>query len=833
MGQSILHSSSRNSANRRGFARRIALANLVPLLGFFACGDNNAIIEHGGPPMTQGGVGAACNGDTECRTGLKCDTTTHKCAAGHSTKEGESCTISDECAMGLYCAGGACAKAGSGMAGAACSSDADCGAGLKCAIVGFGLSCIAQGTGDVGADCKGAQDCFGGLGCYDGKCGFQPLGAPSVGPLWPGVTCSDDASTLQAYFRVPRGKDDGDFYRLPFPNDIRLKKGKPDLTGHPSPGAAILGFDVVDRYLRALEKDNDGWGRYGETFFRFSGEIDLSTVKNAVQIINLTAQSPLNALYYAYSTGGGAYICPNWLTVRGAPGGSYDEGSIYAVVLTNAVKGKGGATIKRGADLDAVLGGQMPSDMTLAAAWNAYAPLRAYAAAKSFDLATVLNVAVFTVGKPSAPMQKLEKAIDGAAPASAAMWTKCDANVASPCPQHDAARGCQAADPDFDELHALVTLPIYQAGKAPYLTPADGGGIGLDAMGNPMVARTEAVCLSLSVPKGAPPGGAWPVLVFAHGTGGSFRDHVAQGVAKDFAKGVDDGTGKIVKAAVLGIDQVEHGPRRGTSTDSPNNLFFNFANPAAARGNVMQGAADQLSLARFATTVTFDMASSPTGTAFKLGPTLGFWGHSQGATEGALAVPLSTFAGAALSGEGGSLIDALLTKTSPVNIAAAVPFALEDMAKDGTLVGGPHHPVLTLLQTYVDGADPVNYGAIIASAPLAGMNPHHVFQPYGQKDTYSPPAVEAVYAIAAGLTPVNHDASVMKADDIAGRPESAPPLSGNLTVGMKKITAALRQYAPAAGKDGHFVAFDVATARADTERFLAGVLNGSVPRVGM
>jgi hypothetical protein len=283
---------------------------------------------------------------------------------------------------------------------------------------------------------------------------------------------------------------------------------------------------------------------------------------------------------------------------------------------------------------------------------------------------------------------------------------------------------------------------------------------------------------------------------------------------------------------VLGIDQVAHGPRRGASNASPNDLFFNFGNPAAARGNVMQGAADQLSLARFAPTVTFDMASSPTGTAFKLG-TVAFWGHSQGATEGALAVPLSSYGGAAFSGQGASLIDSLLTKTSPVNIAAAVPLALQDMDKDGTLVGGAHHPVLNLLQTYIDGADPVNYGAIMAITPLMGMSPHHVFQVYGQKDTYSPQQVQTIYAIAAGLTPVTHDPSVTKADDIAGRPESPAPLTGNLTVGAKKLTVGVRQYAPAMGKDGHFVAFDVANARADVERFLAGVLNGSVPRVGM
>ena len=46
------------------------------------------------------------------------------------------------------------------------------------------------------------------------------------------------------------------------------------------------------------------------------------------------------------------------------------------------------------------------------------------------------------------------------------------------------------------------------------------------------------------------------------------------------------------------------------------------------------------------------------------------------------------------------------------------------------------------------------------------------------------------------------------------------------------VTAIVRQYAPAQGADGHFVAFDVVNARADIERFLAGVLSGTTPKIG-
>ena len=101
--------------------------------------------------------------------------------------------------------------------------------------------------------------------------------------------------------------------------------------------------------------------------------------------------------------------------------------------------------------------------------------------------------------------------------------------------------------------------------------------------------------MALTVPKTTMPAGGWPLVIFAHGTGGSFRSHVPEGVAANLA-GAMSSAGVATPMAVLGIDQVETGTRRGASTESPDNLFYNFANPGASRGNPMQGAADQASL---------------------------------------------------------------------------------------------------------------------------------------------------------------------------------------------------------------------------------------------
>jgi hypothetical protein len=287
---------------------------------------------------------------------------------------------------------------------------------------------------------------------------------------------------------------------------------------------------------------------------------------------------------------------------------------------------------------------------------------------------------------------------------------------------------------------------------------------------------------------------------------------------------VDDGAGGQVHVAVLGIDQVETGPRRGMSTDSPDNLFYNFSNPAAARGNPLQGAADQLSLFLFATGLDLSAANSPTSAEIKFGP-IAFWGHSQGATEGGIALPFATgVKGAVLSGEGASLIDALLTKTKPVDIASAVPVVLEDPGNVSA-----NHPVLSLLQNDLDLVDPLNYASTLVVAPIAAANQKHVFQPYGQGDTYAPPATQQVFAIAAQLGEASPPSGVT--DDAFGSlSPMTVPIGGNQMIMSVPITAIVRQYAPDTTMyDGHFVAFDNTQAEADVDHFLADALTSKTP----
>jgi hypothetical protein len=520
-----------------------------------------------------------------------------------------------------------------------------------------------------------------------------------------------------------------------------------------------------------------------------------------------------------------AYICNDWVGVRPELGVPLTPGHTYSVLLSTAILDATGAVIQVPSDLTALLAASAPTDPTLAAQWPKYQPLRDWAAHAGVATSSILDAAVFTVGRPNAIGPRLAAAVAAADPPVATRWIRCG-DSPSPCPQATGDRACGTPDPAFDELHALVTLPIFQAGTEPYLTPLDGGDFVLSSEGAPELQRTESVCMSLTVPKGvAMPAGGWPLLVYAHGTGGSFRSAVTDGVAGREAS-IDDGKGGKVHVAVLGIDQVEHGTRRGSSQDSPDNLYYNFANPLAARGNPLQGAADQMALVRFASTLNLTAGLSPTRAAIKAGP-IAFWGHSQGATAGGIAMPYTSgVLGAVLSGEGASLIDALLGKKNPVDIADVLPIVLEeDPAKMGT-----YHPVLALFQNDLDVVDPLNHAHALVTAPLTSGAYKSVFQPFGQGDTYAPPVTQQTFAVAAALAEVAPPSGVT-GSPLAGAPFPAP-LGGNDTPMGAILTAVVRQYAPASSYDGHFVAYDNAAAEADVDHFIADAISGQVPKVG-
>ena len=260
-----------------GFAFGVLVVSAVTAPGCGSYG-GTAYPEGGVAGPKGGGVGASCStpGRLPARARRAPATSARRCQCGPFST-GTACIINDECATGQYCGPDkTCIAGGTGAAGTSCHTDADCAVGLRCDVVGLGAECKPEGTGDLGASCNTSADCFGGLACTMGTCQSVPPGEPPFGvPIGPGRAppapdhgCGAD---VQAYFRVPRGTaDDGDFYRLPFPNDVRKDGAKISLTGHPTPGPGLIGVDLVAEYISDLEATVDGFSTYPTVFLRFS-----------------------------------------------------------------------------------------------------------------------------------------------------------------------------------------------------------------------------------------------------------------------------------------------------------------------------------------------------------------------------------------------------------------------------------------------------------------------------------------------------------------------------------------------------------------------------------
>ncbi len=782
----------------------------------------------------KGQEGLGCAKFEDCEKGLRCASSglCAKTGTSGTAATGEACTRPDDCMFGLTCGKtGVCAEGGSNDVGGACAGHNDCKAGLLCATRqdGAGTACAKKGdpgTAMLGDACRAALDCSVGLLCgLRGKCEiFTPFS---------GVSCenpSDVKGPFRIFFEVPRsGKPVSEFYRLPFPNDIRRRdNGTVDLSGHAAPDKDDP-EGLVQRHFRAIESEIKGFGVNQVVLMRLSKPLlfdSLTLGGNASTVIYVDLEDGAQqGVDITSSPGRGKYICDNFLAIRPF-NGTLAHGKTFAVLIMRGIKSQDNQAIEADEDFKAMLQDEAPVDPDLAKAHPRYQKLRDYLKKNESEKkyparADVVGAAVFTTQDPDEHLGKFREVARKQPVPALKDVTLCDGKKTSPCADsEDPSRACGTPSPLYHEIHARVTLPIFQQGQAPY--EKTGGQISYEADGTPKIARTEDVCLSLTIPKQPMPAGGWPVILYAHGTGGNFRSHLTDKSVEHLSK-VDvilrreKLIEKTVHFVTLGIDQVLHGGRRGGSKLESQLLFFNIENPQASRENPVQAAADHFTLVRLLETLRWEKATSPTAEEVSFAPEqLGYLGHSQGGVIAPLFLAHEPNVKiAALSGAGGYLVQSLLNKTKPVNVAGAMRLVL----KDNDL--NRHHPILNLLQMYYERADGLNTAHLIIKRATTKESAKHLLQIYGIRDTFTPPPTMDALAYVLGVahvTPVLgkiprgvSDASV------------DAPVRGNLDIAGRKLTGIVVQYENDKG-DGHFALFEHPTAANEMARFFGSWL---------
>jgi len=549
-----------------------------------------------------------------------------------------------------------------------------------------------------------------------------------------------------------------DFFALPYPTDLRRTASGLDLTGFPNPTRSQLLSD----YIIAM-RGQPGFGQASALYASFDGPIDPALVTpDSVQVVDLqTAERvPLQTKWFSAAT---LFVPANTLALLPLFGTPLNAGHRYALVITEAVHARAAPAMA-----DALRGAGPAAEVT--------APFRAFAAAHSgYD--KVVLASVFTVQDPTETLVKLRAAVR-ATPDPAPTGFSCSAQG-----------GYQLCSGEFP-------VPNFQSGLPPYLS--SGGALVLDADGTPLVQRTESVRFAVTLPSGA---GPFPVVLYEHGTGGDYESFWREGLGPDMAaRGV----------AMLSMDQVLHGPRNPSCwppTSAYENCvgtaYFNFINPYAGRDNTRQGAADGFQLLRLAHALPqLDSAH------------IAFLGHSQGGLTGAPFVAAEPeLKAAVMSGTGGILAITVLVRKDPLDFKSIAELLLGIQGREEL---EPFHPVLAVIQTFGEPADPISYGRHFAHDPLGG-GARSVLLTEGLLDPYtSAQASEALGAAAlfdiGGTAAHQNDAFLKLGLHVDPLPHDVAPGTGLLL-----------QFP----SDGHFAMFDNPVARCRVEGFLQSALFGT------
>ncbi|MEP7124507.1 MAG: hypothetical protein ABJE95_26500 [Byssovorax sp.] len=677
---------------------------------------------------------------------------------------------------------------------------------------------------------------------------YQPVGPLRLGLCFaitactlPLAACSsspdpttDDVSSLYVVPSSLSELSEERFFDHPWPSDLRLENGSPRLEGLYNPRQ----IKIISVYLEAMKGVLDGFSPAAAGAVRFTGPLDAATLPQtpvdalaadaSVQLIDIDPASPEHGkrklVSLAWRPDEGVYILPNTLQFMPTIGFPLRVHTRYAFVVTTAVKGASGGAITASADLSAVLG-TSAADSRTRPAHDALAGAVKEIGTAGIAADHIAQLAVFTTADPTKELFAVRDEVHASVPAPTAdptQWT-----VGYKNSSFTEYRGSYGPSPNF------------QAGKLPFEQYGDGGQFQIEN-GKPKVVDTFDLRFSLMVPstKKCPmPAAGYPIVLYAHGTGGDYLSYTTDGSGVSIAK-------KCM--ATMGVDQIFHGTRPGAPPAGNEStielLFFNFENPTAARTNPRQSAIDEVQRARLFTETKLTVPTTVAigGKEIRFDPTkIMYFGHSQGGLNGPLYLASDDSSrGGVLSGSGALISVNLLQKTKPQpSVAALVKTVFLGLKGDEEGEADAFHPIISLAQNMIDVSDPIHYARHLTAEPRPGATARSIYMteginPDGTGDSYAPPHGIEAHALAIGLPLQLPDQRAIVEGQWGGPPPLMIPaggLSGNLADG--KASGVLGQWAVPSDSDGHFVVFDVPQARLQAAQFLRNLADDPHGRV--
>lgn len=616
-----------------------------------------------------------------------------------------------------------------------------------------------------------------------------------VGTLASGCTPEPRAPVT---FTFPDNRARQAFLDTPFPSDLLIRgDGRLDLRTFPNP----FNSATLEDFL-AIFETAPAWAGTSTMYFHVEGGVDetslpasaAASVESGSGLYVVELEGPLAGrrlpLEWRQYPDGTAFLPAGTVAVNlllgAVPAGR------FALVATSTLRHADGIRLGPSPDFARLMACDLPTDLDRPLDC---APYQALPTTLGVDAADVAVALIVTPQDASAGL------------VTAAATARAFAPVV-----RDVVHNVAGSTAHYERYDGVMALAQFQAGSPPF-DSYDGvtGGFILDDVGAPIQQRTEDVPFVLTVPKAPMPQAGWCVVVNGHGTGGDLESGLGTRAGDESFRLKEAG------CAMMAISEPLHRTRAGHRAGQEETLTFNFFNPLAGRDNWRQSALEKVQQVTALQTLSFTGADGATVT---MDPAqIGYFGHSQGGIVGGLFVGVEErITGALLSGAGAGFAPSLIEKTEPVVIADVLKLVLqipEDEPVD------TFHPVPALLQTFVDAADPLNYGARWQRTPDAP----HLLVTSGLQDTFTPGRNHAGLAGAFGLPQASPIAENLEILDLLGIADVAGTVTGNLGGGAR--TGALVQYP----QDGHFAIFNNPAAHQLFTHFFKTLREDGVPTI--
>lgn len=608
--------------------------------------------------------------------------------------------------------------------------------------------------------------------------------------------------------------------RVPFPSDA-LRQGP--TIGHIDGFEAFVALPSQAENIAAHLSQVDGFGLRPTVEFFLEGPIDPTTVPDTTRALTDAA---FVLEVDPETVESGAPIAFDWRydadrnVIVGAPalGVQLREGTRYAAVLTTDIKNEDGMSVFSSYELGLL--GQDPPERWRTSG-EAYEELLAFPELER----RIAGLAVFTTQYASDGLRKGRNVIANAAAVAPPVLAFDDSQfIFDTQGELDALFGTATRDtagPRSGEEQwgsdnptgiAHDSVAVVATGRTTIVqfvggdTETDGPEdetFAFGADGVPAVRATVSVPISVVLPRGTMPASGWPVVIYAHGLGGSRHDMLdlaepitSQGfalVAIDMwghgSRYSDaDVSNNYAKPGFTGNPSLTDGFADDSSLSSYTEFFEGFQNFSAIRDAVRQSVLDQ---SRVAMLIRSNPSLAALGGGHQFDPArVAYIGEDLGALVGVDLAAIEPSIGMyVLDTAAGGLFDTIIPNSAKLGDDAILSLESRNRTT-GTL--DRFHPLIGIVQTIFDAADPLTFARHVLRDRLVVENSlvgrRHVVCLEVLNDEVMPNVATEALARAFGLHVLRPNV-----DPPMGLQQVESPASANVAT----QTAVLVQYGPA------------------------------------